>query len=87
MAQPDLVLWAGNTAHLRKSDTDSKNGYFKRYSHARSFIKPKELLAEIPNLGIWSYSDYGLAASGKEMPLKQIAQIGILKLLAKDQNR
>ena len=73
-SQPDLVLWAGNTAHLRKSDTDSKNGYLKRFSHARSIIRPKELLAEIPNLGIWSYSDYGLAASGKEMPLKQIAQ-------------
>ena len=27
--QPDIVLWAGNTAHLRKSDSDSKNGYFK----------------------------------------------------------
>ena len=72
--QPDLVLWAGNTAHLRKSDTDSKNGYFKRFAHARSLIKPKKLLAEIPNLGIWSYSDYGVANSGKEMSYKQIAQ-------------
>ena len=68
--QPDLVLWAGNTAHLRKSDVDSRSGYFKRFSHARSFIKPKELLAEIPNLGIWSFSDYGLVDSGKEMSLK-----------------
>ena len=37
--QPDLVLWAGNTAHLRKSDIDSQNGYFKRYSYARSFVQ------------------------------------------------
>ena len=72
--QPDLVLWAGNTAHLRKSDIDSQNGYFKRYSYARSFVQPKELLAEIPNLGIWSYNDYGINGSGKEMPLKQIAK-------------
>ena len=73
-SKPDLVLWAGNTAHLRKSDTDSKSGYLKRFSQSRSLIQPKELLAEIPNLGIWSYRDYGLAASGKEMPLKQIAK-------------
>ena len=37
-------------------------------------LKPKQLLAEIPNLGIWSYSDYGLANAGKEMSYKQIAQ-------------
>lgn len=72
--QPDLVLWAGNTAHLRKSDIDSQNGYFKRYSYARSFIQPKELLAQIPNLGIWSYNDYSISTAGKEMPLKHTAQ-------------
>ena len=72
--QPDLVIWAGNTAHLRKSDVGSKTGYFKRYSHARSLVQPKELLAEIPNLGIWSYKDYGLGASGKDMSLKETAQ-------------
>lgn len=72
--QPDLVLWAGNTAHLRKSDIDSKNGYFKRYTHARSTVQPKELLAQIPNLGIWSHSDYGDISTGKEMPLKETAK-------------
>lgn len=73
-AQPDLVLWTGNTSHLRKSDIDSQNGYFKRYSHARSLIQPKELLAEIPNLAIWSNRDYGINFSGKEMPLKESAK-------------
>jgi alkaline phosphatase D len=82
-AQPDLILWAGNTAHLRKSDVDSKQGYFKRYSHARSYVQPKELLAQIPNLGIWSYNDYGIAASGKEMPLKQSAHIAFSKFWPK----
>lgn len=81
--QPDIVLWAGNTAHLRKSDVDSQNGYFKRYSHARSFVQPKELLAEIPNLGIWSYNDYGVISSGKEMPLKQTAQNAFSKFWPK----
>ena len=73
-ANPDLVLWVGNTAHLRKSDLDSKYGYLKRYSYARSLIKPKELLAQIPNLGIWSSNDYGINSSGKEMSMKEIAQ-------------
>lgn len=81
--QPDLVLWAGNTAHLRKSDIDSQNGYYKRYSHARSLVKPKELLAEIPNLGIWSYNDYGINGSGIEMPLKQTAKKAFSKFWPK----
>ncbi|MDG1702129.1 MAG: alkaline phosphatase D family protein [Opitutae bacterium] len=82
-AQPNLVLWAGNTAHLRKSDVDSLSGYFKRYSFARSLIQPKELIAQIPNLGIWSYNDYGIANSGKEMPLKHSAQKAFSKFWPK----
>lgn len=82
-AQPDLVLWAGNTAHLRNSDVDSINGYFKRYSHARSLIEPKKLIAQIPNLGIWSYNDYGVPTSGKEMSLKQTAQKAFSKFWPK----
>lgn len=81
--QPDLVLWAGNTAHLRKSDIDSLSGYFKRFSFARSLIQPKELIAEIPNLGIWSYNDYGTVNSGKEMPLKHTAQKAFSKFWPK----
>ena len=72
--KPDLVIWAGNTAHLRKSDESCLNGYYKRYSHARSVIKPKAFLAEIPNLGIWSSKDYGPENSGNEMSLKNEAQ-------------
>ena len=71
--KPDLVIWAGNTAHLRKSDASSINGYYKRYSHARSNINPKAFLAEIPNLGIWSSNDYGPKNSGNEMSLKNEA--------------
>lgn len=71
--QPNLIIWAGNTCHLRKSDIDSKNGYLKRYTHARSVIKPKKLLAEIPNLAIWSQNDYSLSNAGSEMSLKNVA--------------
>jgi len=82
-AQPDLILWAGNTAHLRKSDVDSQQGYFKRYSYARSLVQPSELLAQIPNLGIWSYNDYGVEGAGREMPLKQSAQTAFSKFWPK----
>lgn len=73
-AQPDLVLWTGNTAHLRKSDLDSEQAYYKRYTQARSLVQPKALLAEIPQLGIWSSSDYGSPGSGRTMSMKSAAQ-------------
>lgn len=73
-AQPDLVLWAGNTAHLRKSDLHSEQAYYKRYTQARSMIQPKTFLAEIPHLGIWSSNDYGSPGSGRTMSLKSDAQ-------------
>ena len=71
---PDLVIWAGNTAHLRNSDTDSKHGYLKRYTNARSFIHPKAFLGEILHLGIWSKQDYGNINSGSQMSLKEDAK-------------
>ena len=73
-AQPDLVLWTGNTAHLRKSDFDSKQAYYKRYTQARSLIQPKALLAEIPQLGIWSSKDYGPPGYGRTLGMKSAAQ-------------
>lgn len=68
--KPDLNLWVGHTAHLRFSDKDSKSGYLKRYTKARSIIKPKGLLSEIPNLGILSDQDYGNSNTGGELSLK-----------------
>ena len=68
--KPNLILWTGNTAHIRNSDRGSKSGYLKRYSKARSLIEPKELLAQIPNLAIWSAYDYGSAISGKQFTMK-----------------
>ena len=82
---PNLILWAGNTAHLRKSDISSKSGYIKRFSHARSYIKPKALLAEILNLGIWSSNDYGDFLDGKEMSMKASALETFFIILAENQ--
>lgn len=73
-AEPDLVIWTGNTAHLRKSDFDSEQAYYKRYTQARSLIQPKAFLAEIPHLGIWSSSDYGSPGSGRTMGMKSAAK-------------
>ena len=80
---PDLMLWVGNTAYLRESDRDSKSGYHKRYSKARSGIKPKELLAEIPHFAVWSSGDYGSLNSGREMSLKHTAQSAFLNFWPK----
>ena len=33
-AEPALMIWAGNTAHLRSSDWGSKSGYQKRFLHS-----------------------------------------------------
>ena len=68
--KPDLNLWVGHTAHIRFSDRDSKSGYLKRYTKARSIIQPKRLLAEIPNLGILSDQDYGNSNAGEQLSLK-----------------
>ena len=50
-AQPDLVLWTGNTAHLRKVIL-IQNKLITNATHKPDLIQPKALLAEIPQLGI-----------------------------------
>jgi len=72
--KPDLMLWVGNTAHLRASEYHTKTGYLKRYSTARSVPEMQSLLAQIPNYGVWGNADYGVPFAGKHYSYRQIAK-------------
>ena len=63
--KPELMIWAGNTAHLRDSDWASKSGTLKRFAKARSVPELQPLLASIPHYGTWSSNDYGPEHAGK----------------------
>ena len=58
-AKPQLMLWLGNTAHLRVSDWASRSGYLKRYHQARSPGELAPLLANVPHYATWGEADYG----------------------------
>ncbi|PDH29973.1 MAG: hypothetical protein CNE95_03785 [Puniceicoccaceae bacterium MED-G30] len=64
-ASPEFMLWAGNTAHIRRSDFTSRSGIFKRFSHARNIPELKQLLSDIPHYAVWSKADYGFHNDGK----------------------
>lgn len=72
--QPNLTIWAGNTAHLRTSDYDSISGYLKRYSYARSLPEAQKLLANVPNYATWGSADYGPSGAGAYYSNKAFAQ-------------
>lgn len=64
-SNPDLMLWLGNTAHLRESDWASKSGILKRFAKARSVPELKRLLANVPNYATWGNRDYSITNSGR----------------------
>ena len=72
--KPELMIWAGNTAHLRDSDWASKSGTLKRFGKARSVPELQGLLAGIPHYGTWSSADYGTANAGKYYSYRQHAE-------------
>ncbi len=74
-AEPALMLWLGNTAHLRKSDWASKSGYLKRFSHARSTPQLGPLLASIPHYATWGEADYGAPYAGANYSYRQFAEL------------
>ena len=51
------MIWAGNTAHLRKSDWTTQSGYLKRYAMARSIPDLQPLLQSIPHYATWGGQD------------------------------
>lgn len=73
-ADPALMLWLGNTAHLRESDWGSRSGYLKRFSHARSAPELAKLLSSVPNYAIWGEADYGSPHAGAHYSYRQFAE-------------
>jgi len=72
-SKPALMLWLGNTAHLRESDWPSKSGYLKRYTHARAAPELSKLLAGTPNYAIWGEADYGTPGAGARYSYREDA--------------
>lgn len=72
--KPELMIWAGNTAHLRDSDWATKSGTMKRFATARSVPELKPLLASIPQYATWSNADYGTPNAGKFYASRQDAE-------------
>ncbi len=73
-AEPALMIWAGNTAHLRSSDWGSKSGYEKRFTKARSSSQLQPLLRSVPHYAIWSDHDYGAPNSGHKNSFRGVAE-------------
>ncbi len=73
-SKPELMLWVGNTAHLRESDWGSKSGYLKRFAKARSVPELHSLLANTPNYGTWGTTDYGSPGAGRDYSFRQYAE-------------
>ncbi|MFT5837054.1 MAG: alkaline phosphatase D [Candidatus Azotimanducaceae bacterium] len=72
--EPALMIWAGNTAHIRESDWTSKSGYLKRFAKARSIPQLKELLQSVPNYATWGNHDYGAPSGNQQSAYRQIAE-------------
>ena len=73
-AQPKLMIWAGNTAHLRKSDWTTQSGYHKRYAKARSLPQLRPLLQSIPHYATWSEHDFGALSGGRNSAYRKLAE-------------
>ncbi|WPJ95710.1 alkaline phosphatase D family protein [Coraliomargarita algicola] len=72
--QPSLMVWAGNTAHLRRSDWTTRSGYLKRFAHARSIPQLQALLQSIPHYATWSETDFGAPQGGQQSTTRPIAE-------------
>ena len=73
-ATPDLMLWVGNTAHLRPSDWRSASGYLKRYGTARALPELQGLLASTPHYATWGDSDYSPTRAGRHYSYRRSAE-------------
>jgi alkaline phosphatase D len=73
-AKPALMLWLGNTAHLRPSDWGSQSGYLKRYGKARSAPGLDKLLAGTSHYATWGSADYGPPHSGAHYSYREVAE-------------
>lgn len=73
-AKPDLMLWLGNTAHLRRSDFATQSGVFKRYSTARSTPELATLLATVPHYATWGDTDYSVNHAGRSYSFRKYSE-------------
>lgn len=73
-ANPDLMLWLGNTAHLRRSDFTTQSGVLKRYGAARRIPELANLLATVPHYGIWGNADYSPNQSGRAYSFRNFSE-------------
>ena len=73
-AEPTLMLWLGNTAHLRESDWASQSGYLKRYAKARTAPGLDKLLAGTPHYATWGEADYGAPHAGASYSYRHQAE-------------
>lgn len=73
-SQPALMIWAGNTAHLRKSDWSTQSGYLKRYNKARSVSQLQPLLQSIPHYATWGEKDFGAPNGGMNSAYREVAE-------------
>ena len=73
-AKPDLMIWAGNTAHLRASDWTSRSGTLKRFASARNIAQLQPLLASIPHYATWGNSDYSPHDAGHHYSYRHIVE-------------
>jgi alkaline phosphatase D len=73
-ADPSLMIWLGNTAHLRPSDWGSSSGYLKRFATARSVPQLQNLLQSIPHYSTWGEHDYGAPNGNRLTATRQAAE-------------
>jgi alkaline phosphatase D len=72
--EPQFMIWAGNTAHLRESDWTTQSGYLKRFSTARGVPQLQALLANVPNIATWAHYDYATKNVGKFYAQRDFAE-------------
>lgn len=85
-AEPELMLWLGNTAHLRESDWASKSGYLKRFGQARTAPGLSKLLSGTPQHATWGAADYGPDHAGGHYSYRHIAEASFLAFWPRPKN-
>jgi len=63
--QPDFMIWAGDSVHLREPDWGSRTGMIARYSKNRATPELQPLLASIPHAAVFSEGELGPDNAGK----------------------
>lgn len=73
-SEPKFMIWAGNTAHLRKSDYTTQAGTIKRFTTARQIDELAPLLSTVPNYAVWGSSDFSPREAGRHYAYRSIVE-------------